>query len=354
MRSNSARFLDRMFCADRGFAPCDRPWRIQATAADFGWNDGCATPRDDCGKRDLLFGRDVDAGADSGGVAPLATLVPYGRLLDEPLGGKLDSPFRLRPVTPLDSAKVRICAAGPDGQRPTSDDWEKCGGGVVVDIVAEGWGQGHARASALGVAGMMASLAAAANGQLEVRKPHLVSALRGVGAAGSNPLQSAVSRFGLAEAEPNRLSRDAAEVILSGLSYGHRAGTSRLACEQVFDPKACNGIDWIAGKTGTPTFPNDDRSLDELWRLCGKGAARTRAELAACGPLRPYKWYVAAYRTDPNDPRWTKVIGVLTERNWLRDTGRIHGAGDHGPNPAAEIAMQVAGRHAGFLTGYIQ
>jgi len=195
----------------------------------------------------------------------------------------------------------------------------------------------------------MASLAAAANGQLEVHPPHLVSGLHGVGTQGSSSLQSAVSRFGLADAQPNRLSRDAAEVILSGLSYGHRAGTSRLACEQVFDPRTCKDIDWIAGKTGTPSFPNDDRSLDELWRLCGRGGARTRAEQAACGPLRPYKWYVAAYRTERGDPRWTKVIGVLTERNWIHDTGRIHGAGDHGPNPAAEIAMQIAGRHAGFL-----
>ena len=37
--------------------------------------------------------------------------------------------------------------------------------------------------------------------------------------------------------------------------------------------------------------------------------------------------------------------------HWLRESGRIHGAGDHGPNPAAEIAMQIAGRHAGFLGG---
>ena len=108
-------------------------------------------------------------------------------------------------------------------------------------------------------------------------------------------------------------------------------------------------MDWIAGKTGTPTFPNDDRSLDELARLCAPGVAKTRSERAACGPLRPYKWYVAAYRTDRSDPRWTKVIGVLTERNWIAGTGRIHGAGDHGPNPAAEIAMQIAGRHAGYL-----
>jgi hypothetical protein len=139
-------------------------------------------------------------------------------------------------------------------------------------------------------------------------------------------------------------------VILDGLSYGHRAGTSRTACEQVFDAKTCRGIDWIAGKTGTPTFPNDDRTLDELARLCAPGAVNAPRDVAAaCGPLRPYKWYVAAYRIDRNDSRWTKVIGVLTERNWVADTGRIHAAGDHGPNPAAEIAMQVVGRQLGLL-----
>ena len=45
------------------------------------------------------------------------------------------------------------------------------------------------------------------------------------------------------------------------------------------------------------------------------------------------------------------MIAVLTERNWVRETGRIHGAGDHGPNPAAEIALQVAARHGGYLPG---
>ena len=83
--------------------------------------------------------------------------------------------------------------------------------------------------------------------------------------------------------------------------------------------------------------------------LCTPGAIRPRRDRDACGPLRPYKWYVAAYHTNPADARWNKVIGVLTERNWLADTGRVHGAGDHGPNPAAEIAMQIAGRHAGVL-----
>ena len=138
-------------------------------------------------------------------------------------------------------------------------------------------------------------------------------------------------------------------MILDGLTYGHRAGTSRRACEQVFLADFCARMDWIAGKTGTPTFPNDDRTLDDLAKLCAPGVAKTKAERAACGPLRPYKWYVAAYRSDPANPRWTKAIGVLTERNWIAESGHVHGAGDHGPNPAAELAIQVAARHAGII-----
>jgi hypothetical protein len=348
MRSDSARFLDRMFCADKGFAPCDRPWAIQASAAAFGWNAGCTSPRDDCGKRDLLFGRDVYDGGDAG-ASGLALEVPFGRLMAEPLGGDLTAPFRLRPTIALDIDKIKRCAAGPDGKWQSRDDWEKCSGGVVVDVVAEGWGQGHARASALGGAGMMLTLAAAANGADTTRSPHLVEAIRGAGTVGTPERNAALMGFGANDGRPIRIAREAAEVILSGLTFGPRAGTSRRACEQIFEPKSCAEMDWIAGKTGTPTFPNDDRSLDELARLCATNVHKTKQERAACGPLRPYKWYVAAYRTDRDDPRWTKVIGVLTERNWLAANGRVHGAGDHGPNPAAEIAIQIAARQAGLL-----
>ena len=343
MRSDSARFLDRMFCADHKFANCRRPWEVQAAAAAFGWNADCADARDDCGKRDLLFGRAMPAGDDATGT--MTTLVPYGRLLVEPSNDKVGAPLRVRKEVPLDIAKVQACAAGPDGRRGSKDDWEKCRGRIVVDVVADGWGQGNARASALGVAGMMASLAAAANGE-EARAPHLVHAVRGTGT-----FEPATLQLGVADSisAPKRLTREAAEVILSGLSYSHRAGTARLACEQVLEPRTCRDIDWIAGKTGTPTFPNDDVSLDELARLCASGAPRTRSEFASCGALRPYKWYVAAYRADPSQPRWSKAIAVLTERNWVAESGRIHGAGDHGPNPAAEIALQIVARHAGVV-----
>src|SRR2546423_6060193 len=53
MRSDSARFLDRMFCADKGFVACDRPWAVQKMVRAFGWNGACGTPRQDCGKHDL-------------------------------------------------------------------------------------------------------------------------------------------------------------------------------------------------------------------------------------------------------------------------------------------------------------
>lgn len=354
MRSDSARFLDRMFCIDKDFRTCDRPWRVQSAARAFGWNAGCTDPHRDCGRLDLLFGRSVDATAEAGDVRPLATLVAYGRLMSEPPEGRLGTAMHLLPKAALDAGIVRRCAFGADGRRLSDDDWEKCRGGAVVDVVAEGWGQGHARASTLGVAGMMATLAAAANGQAQVRRPHLVDAVRGVRGDERPELASAVVRWRLAQPQDHGLARDAAEVVLSGLSYSHRAGTARTACEQVFDARRCRGFEWLAGKTGTPSFPGDGVPLDALARQCAAGAAAGPGGARpppACSALRPYKWYVAAYRDPASAGPWTKVIAVLTERNWVQRSGQVHGAGDHGPNPAAEIALQVAGRQMGLIAG---
>ncbi len=355
MRSDSARFLDRMFCFDRNYTDCRRPWGIQVQALAFGWNGGCGEARADCGRHDLLFGRPVDATAEGGVVRPLAMPVLYGRLMSEPVEGRLGAPQKFMPPSALDPAIVRRCAFGADGRRLSDDDWEKCRGGAVVDVVAEGWGQGHARASALGVAGMMATLAAAANGQGEVRPPHLVEAVRGAGPGGSAVLRPAVARWNLAQPRAHGVPADVAQVILDGLSYSHRAGTARSACAQVFDVRGCRSMDWIAGKTGTPSFPGDGIALDVLDRLCRSDPPPVGRTGAACGGLRPYKWYVAAYRSgdlQAGQARpWTKAIAVLTERNWLLQGGQVHGAGDHGPNPAAEIAMQVAGRQLGIITG---
>ena len=89
--------------------------------------------------------------------------------------------------------------------------------------------------------------------------------------------------------------------------------------------------------------------LDTLVRYCRDGALPPPdARRGVCSSLRPYKWYVAAYRSDRSGQGpWTKVIAVLAERNWLRDSGRVHGTGDHGPNPAAEIALHIVARKTG-------
>ena len=358
MRSDSARFLDRMFCFEAGFVACRRPWDVQAMAVQFGWNLDCeaasAGAAFGCGKHDLLFGR--SAAAETLAVRAPSTPVAYGRLLSEPRAGRAGAAMQLTPPMRLDSGIVQRCALGADGRRGSDDDWEKCRGGAVVDIVAEGWGQGHARASALGVAGMLATLAAAANGQPAVVPPHLVASVRRADGAEATA-EPGLALWQPAPPRPTGLSREAAEVILSGLSFSHRAGTARTACEQVFDAKRCREIGWLAGKTGTPSFPSDGLSLDEIGRLCApfaKGrddAADAARPPAACSSLRPYKWYVAAYRADGStEGPWTKVIAVLTERNWIVRSGQVHGAGDHGPNPSAEIAMQIAGRQTGAIS----
>ena len=303
MRSDSARFLDRMFCSEKAYADCRRPWQVQAMASAFGWNAGCADARSDCGKRDLLSGATLGTRRRIASADALTTPVAFGRLMSEPLAGKAGAAMHLMKPMALDAGIVRRCAAGADGRRLSDDDWEKCRGGAVVDIVAEGWGQGHARASALGIAGMMATLAAAANGQREVAPPHLVDAVRGVASRQVDAAHAVAAAWHPAPAVAHGLSPEAAAVILSGLSYSHRNGTARTACEQVFDAKRCRDIDWLAGKTGTPSFPNDGISLDELARLCPKGAEATlAARSGACSSLRPYKWYVAAWR-DPASPR---------------------------------------------------
>jgi hypothetical protein len=347
MRSDSARFLDRLFCIDHRFASCDRPWRAQAVAADFGWNAGCANARLDCGREDLLFGRAVDAETWKDGPAPPAVRVAFGRLMTDPVPTPLGPAMRLRPPARFDPAKIARCSVGADGRRGTDDDWGRCKGGALVDVVAEGWGQGHARATALGVAGMLATLAAAANGDEVAHRPHLVERVHGVRDAEAAGLR----RWREANAVPMPLRQDVAEAIFGGLMWSHRSGTARTACEQVLDAHRCHDLDWLAGKTGTPSFPGDGMTLDAVQRACSGASMKSDPSVrAGLCVLKPYKWYVGAWRaTGQGNGPWSKVVAVLTERNWVQRTGLVHGVGDHGPNPSAEIALQIAARQVGAI-----
>lgn len=346
MTSNSAAFLNRMFCAERGFADCQRPWAVQAAASGFGWNAACDPPTDACGKQGVLFGRAPDQVAEDGLVMPLDYPILFGRLLTRPDNRLGHERFGLtpQPKIPLDPDTIKDCAWGED-ERPSRDDWRKC----PLEIVAEGWGQGNARVTAVGVAGMMALLGAAADGLKEIFPPFLVAEVRGAGDPSQATLKLALQRYGFRRSRPVALAPEIAQVILGGLNYSHRhGGTASAACAEIFGAKGCADIDWIAGKTGTPTFSNDERTLDDIAKRCKVGTAQAKSS-PGCGELRPYKWYTAVFRSSPKQTRWDKAIAVLAERNWVRETGKVHGAGDRGPNPAAEIALQIVGRLRGDL-----
>ena len=92
MRSDSARFLDRMFCGDLGFRRLRASLGSPVDGERIRLERRMCRADERCGKRDLLFGRSVAAGA-SDDLESLAEWVPYGRLLVEPNGGSLGAPF---------------------------------------------------------------------------------------------------------------------------------------------------------------------------------------------------------------------------------------------------------------------
>ena len=145
-----------------------------------------------------------------------------------------------------------------------------------------------------------------------------------------------------------------------GTPAGSRSGTAHAACSRVFDVAACNRIDWIAGKTGTPPYGNDRLTLKEIKQKC-KFTSRNPADGAqeewwvACNREQPYKWYVAAFKTDDAQSGFNKVVAVLTERNWYRSgplAGKVQSPGDHDQlNVSAELAFRVMAR---MRTGALQ
>ena len=245
-------------------------------ALAFGWNEGCADARDDCGKRDLLFGRAVDASDESGTVAPLATLVPYGRLLAEPLGNKLGAPFRLRRA---DAARSRQGAArappAPTDSAGSSDDWEKCSGarrrgrrgrrlGTGTCPVERARRRRHDGGAGGGRQRPGRGAQAASRGWTARRRSRELGAAQtrgdALGPRGARAQQDRARRGG---SHPERTFLQP--------SRGNGAGSPASRCST-----RARAARWTGSRArpGTPTFPNDGRSLDELARLCAGGALK--------------------------------------------------------------------------------
>ena len=182
-------------------------------ALAFGWNGGCAEPSERLRKaRPPVRPRGRRERRVRLTAAPLAESCRTAGCSPSRSANKLGAPFRLRAAIgarPGEGAGAARPAPTAGGDARTTG--RNAAARVVVDVVAEGWGQGHARSSALGVAGMMAALAAAANGQTDVRKPHLVAGAARRGPGEYRTVEPAVMRWSLARgATPqDRIAHDA-------------------------------------------------------------------------------------------------------------------------------------------------
>ena len=119
----------------------------------------------------------------------------------------------------------------------------------------------------------------------------------------------------------------------------------------MFDVATCNRIEWIAGKTGTPPYGNDGLTLKEIREKCRSAPQKGRAQRdsqESCGREQPYKWYVAAFKTDDAQAGFNKAVAVLTERNWYRSgplAGKVQSPGDlDAMNISAELAFRIMAR----------
>jgi hypothetical protein len=359
--SDSAAFLDRLFCgrevdASRRWRDCQRPQRVQEAARQLGWNLECGRDNfsPDCAKLDVLFGR--PAGRRLVAEArkqPLGKSLLYGQLFVEPSGAQSpadDAPksawaalapaagwggFRLIDEFRFDESFARECSEG----RFCTDcaaghgRWRRCkgNGGKIAN---EGWGQGEARATPLGVAGMIARMAAAANGAAAQAYPHLVDH---IGDAAGRRFEMS----GLAVYEPEAIAAEgeSAALVLAGMTSHKSGGTANDSCRTIFGSKpACDAIDWIAGKTGTPPFHFDQSALPQIKKACSPERDKVDAD---CNTI-PYKWYVAAFKTQGGaEAPFDKAIAVLSERNWRKKNGMVQSPGDKEANLSAELAFRI-------------
>jgi cell division protein FtsI/penicillin-binding protein 2 len=354
--SNSANFLDRLFCGDAQsrhpwqWQDCQRPMRTQQMPNALGWNLYCDDEVSaDCGKLDVLFGRPSGRRWVKEG-EPMGLSLLYGRVMTE-----IKSPDHTSTVAMDDWASegsgaiplngyslihnfsfrdsvIKSCSQGnfcPEcrGQKR----WRRCKG--VGRLVNEGWGQGEARVTPVGVAGMMARLAAAANGYTSQAYPHLVERLTDTQ---GHQLEVMVERH--TGEEPVILDPALARLVLKGMGSHQVGGTAHAACKNVFNTVECDKMDWLAGKTGTPPFRFDQVPLANIRQYCYQATDNPRTE---CN-LLPYKWYVAAFKTQHElGVGHDKAIAVLSERNWRKRTGLVQAPGDHEVNLSAELALRI-------------
>ncbi len=333
-RSDSEAFLDALFCKSHGFSDCGNAARAVQAARDLSWNIGCARPAVpstsiDCAKLQPFLMTNARA----------TTQIHGARIFHQLANVRNQGPEQhainiwQAVATGYPATLARECA---------SRKWHRCDGADFASLSAEAWGQGNALASPAGIAAMFSRLAVSARHpgtQEPPPLPHLV-----VGA----PDASKRSRNAPA-ADFRPIDPQHATLILDGLARTHRAGgTANGACIHVFGSvSACEKIDWLHGKTGTPVFVHERLSaaarVAHCQQLAGQigahqGNTEAKRKLVAlhshCA-MAPYKWYAALVKYGSD----SKVVVALVERNYTARTGLVDSVRDRGANLAAVAAL---------------
>jgi cell division protein FtsI/penicillin-binding protein 2 len=346
-RSDSQQFLDAFLCRQKlgqgSFSiRCDRPALTQQSAHRLGWNTGCNGLTDaalaQCGMVDLILGKPLAQKTLNGQLAFAAQR--HAPVLPVLMGQTLVVPYRsaagtlgYRDMSWPDSLPSReqrtTCAqSGAKG-------YVRCGG-ADMGLVSEAYGQGNTLATPVGVAGMLATLANSAQGQIP-HYPHLlVDGLRADGQ--SDPVLAAL-KLEASQQGPEGIDPLVARRVLASMEKTLMpGGTAHAACVRAFGLEGCRSLRGVAGKTGTPGDV-DERSLSQLaqdMRARAECRARSSASCLAQYPLpRPrYRWYAAVFKSQGSN-RYDKAIAVLVHSNWRQSDGRY--ADDQ--NAAAEMAM---------------
>lgn len=354
--SKSKIFLDWMFCREddgRGafMSECQRPAIVQSAAHALGWNAGCENGTG-CGHLDVLFGRPshfTPSGFPTSGPMSGSQFNPGSRrvLLGRMLVTRQDERLADMSSAELQPSPLRLGSCARAGWAGETSGCRQAGLGAV----SESYGQGSARATPVGVAGLMAQLAASAQYGRAARYPHVVRSL--LNAKGRPDPAGDPARWGI-PMQPAGIDADRARRVLSALEHTHRpGGTASGGCRKVFGAD-CGDLG-IAGKTGTTSFGaeltrltgfqkawNNSHASLQQFRHC---AARVPAKSVHCRrpevPPRPWRWYAGVFKSNLTSPHYDKAFAVLVERNWTT-TGRIDQLGGEGSNSAAiEIGFHL-------------
>lgn len=349
-RSDSQRFLDAFLCRQRlgsgDFQPgCPRPRSALDAAHSLGWNTGCdgreGRALSQCGKLDLLHGvalADRPEGMDekwinAGLFQPIQWPTLMGQFLvsvvPNPDGGTWMADMDLDAKRLDPQAFARCARSGKTG-------YSRCQGSGL-GVISEAYGQGNARATPVGVAGVLAALASSAQATAP-RYPHVLGGVwLGDGSADAAMLRP--QRQGIAQG-PKGLPVDISQRILAAMETTHMpGGTAHAACVKAMGASACQGRLGIAGKTGTPGDV-DERSLAQLHAshlalLACKRSARSGCEQTYPPARARYRWYAALFKSEGSE-QYDKAIAVLVHSNWRRSDGRF--SDDN--SAAAELAFR--------------